>query len=207
MKAFLRAFVALVLVFAMVAFVGVFRISTRGISSRAQPGRFETVVARSLRHLAIPRSAREQKNPVERTPDVVAEGMAHFADHCAGCHANNGSGDTEIGRGLYPKPPDMRLNDTQSLSDGELFYIIENGVRFTGMPAWSTGNEEGGHGTWHLVHFIRELPHLTSEQIDQMKKLNPQSPDDIREEQEHQNVSHGEPDATKPHQSPHKHQH
>jgi mono/diheme cytochrome c family protein len=207
MKAFLRAFVALVLVFAMVAFVGVFRISTRGISSRAQPGYVETVVARSLRHLAIPRSAREQKNPVERTPDVVAEGMAHFADHCAGCHANNGSGDTEIGRGLYPKPPDMRLNDTQSLSDGELFYIIENGVRFTGMPAWSTGDEEGGHGTWHLVHFIRELPHLTSEQIDQMKKLNPQSPDDIREEQEHQNVPHSDSDATKPHQSPHKHQH
>jgi mono/diheme cytochrome c family protein len=138
---------------------------------------------------------------------VIAEGMEHYADHCATCHANNGSGDTEIGRGLYPKPPDMRLDATQSLSDGELFYIIENGVRFTGMAAWSTGNEQGGHGTWHLVHFIRELPRLTPEQIEQMKKMNPRSPDEVREELEQEKASHADADATKPHPSPHQHKH
>jgi hypothetical protein len=52
------------------------------------------------------------------------------------CHANNGSGETEIGRNLYPKAPDMRQTKTQSLSDGELYYIIRNGVPMTGMPAW-----------------------------------------------------------------------
>src|SRR5207247_5574691 len=64
--------------------------------------------------------------------------------------------------GLYPKPPDLRLPETQNLTDGELFWIIENGVRFTGMPAFSNS---GGHGgmldSWKLVHFIRHLPHLT----------------------------------------------
>ena len=207
MKALLKAFALLVLIVVALGFVGVFRIVSRGISARGQPGRVETVVARTLRHLAIPRSARELKNPVARTPEVIAEGMAHFADHCAGCHANNGSGDTEVGRGLYPKPPDMRLNETQSLTDGELFYIIENGVRFTGMPAWSTGNEEGTHGTWHLVHFIRELPRVTSEQIEQMKKMNPRSPDELREEQEQEKVPSSGSDTTKPRATPHKHQH
>jgi hypothetical protein len=61
-------------------------------------------------------------------------------------------------------------------SQRELFSIIENGVRFTGMPAWSTGTEEGRQATWHLVHFIRELPRLTPEQTEQMKTLNPRTP-------------------------------
>lgn len=117
--------------------------------------------------LTIPRNARELTNPVADSLEVVADGLAHFADHCAACHANDGSGETEIGLGMYPKPPDLRHTETQSLSDGELFYIIENGVRFTGMPAWSTGTEEGKQATWHLVRFIRKLPNLTPDQIGQ----------------------------------------
>src|SRR5690242_20254232 len=74
-------------------------ITSRGISAREQPGRIETRIARTMRHLAIPHGARELKNPVARTPDVVTEGMEHYADHCATCHANDGSGDTEMGRG------------------------------------------------------------------------------------------------------------
>ena len=207
MKTILKAVALLVLAVAIVGFLGVFWIVSRGISARGQPGRLETTVARTLRHLSIPRSARDLKNPVAKTPDVIAEGMEHYSDHCAGCHANNGSGDTEVGRGLYPKPPDMRLDATQSLSDGELFYIIENGVRFTGMPAWSTGNEEATHGTWHLVHFIRELPRLTPEQIKQMEKMNPKSPDEIPQELEQEKGQSGESGATKPRETPHQHQH
>lgn len=207
MKVVLKAFALLVIVVAVLGFVGFFWIASRGISAKAQPGRLESVVARTMRRFAIPRSARDLKNPVAKTPEVVTEGMAHFADHCATCHANNGSGDTEVGRGLYPKPPDMRLEATQSLSDGELFYIIENGVRFTGMPAWSTGHEEETHSTWHLVHFIRQLPHLTPEQIDQMKKMNPRSPDELREELEQEKAGHADSEATKPSAHQHRHQH
>ena len=89
------------------------------------------------------------------SPESVKKGLEHFADHCAMCHANDGSGAAEMGRGLYPRVPDMRLPATQSLTDGELFYIIENGVRLTGMPAWGTGTPEGEEATWHLVRFIR----------------------------------------------------
>ena len=166
-------------------------IDGRGISAKAQPGRVETAVARTMRRLAIPRDARNRQNPVPRSTAVIAEGMSHFADHCAACHANDGSGETEIGLGLYPKAPDMRLAATQSLTDGELFHIIENGVRLTGMPAWSTGHSDGEAATWHLVHFIRELPRLTGEQIDQMKGLNPRSPADIRQEIDEQRFLEG----------------
>ena len=85
--------------------------------------------------MAIARKAKSLTNPAEYSGDAIADGRAHFADHRATCHANNGSGKTPTGSGLWPKAPDMRLPETQGLSDGELFWIIENGIRFTGMPA------------------------------------------------------------------------
>src|SRR5436190_4174352 len=159
-----------------------------------------------MRHLAVPRGSRDMRNPIEKSADVIKEGMAHYADHCAACHANDGSGETELGLGLYPKPPDMRLPATQSLTDGELFYIIENGARLTGMPAWSTGHADGETSTWHLVHFIRELPRLTDEQIEEMKRLNPRSPAEIQQELQEQKFLRGGTDVPSPQQpTTHKH--
>jgi mono/diheme cytochrome c family protein len=153
-----------------------------GVSARPQPGRVEAFVARTVRNLAISGHAPDVQGAVPSSEATIAEGRAHFADHCASCHANDGSGNTEIGRGLYPRAPDMRLPATQSLSDAELFYIIENGVRFTGMPGWSTGTQAGEEASWHLVHFIRHLPRITPEEVEQMEALNPRSPEEIRQE-------------------------
>jgi len=136
----------------------------------------------------------------------------HFADHCAFCHANDGSGDTPIGNGLYPKPPDLRKPATQELSDGELFWIIENGVRFTGMPAFSNngdhdhaGGNHGGNGqdSWKLVHFIRRLKELTPEQLKEMAALNPKSPAELEEEKADERFLAGEEVA--PSAAPHHH--
>src|SRR4051812_17633242 len=99
---------------------------TAGVSARPTPGRAETLIARTVRHLAIAWHTDKALNPVPPSDAVIAEGRAHFADHCAVCHGNDGSGNTEMGRGLYPKAPDMRAAATQDLSDAELFYIIEN---------------------------------------------------------------------------------
>lgn len=130
--------------------------------------------------MAIPSSARALQNPIPASSDVIAEGMAHYADHCASCHANDGSGKTEMGQGLFPKAPDMRLAPTQELSDGELFYVIEHGIRFTGMPGWGTGTAAGEQSSWRLVHFMRHLPKLTVEELEAMKDRNPRSPQEIR---------------------------
>ncbi len=132
-----------------------------GVSARREPTAAEAFVARRLRHLAIPSNARDQPNPLPATPQTIAEGRAHFADHCATCHANDGGGDTAIGRGLYPKAPDMRRAETQSLSDGELFYIIKNGVRFTGMPAWGSDDpaSDGSELEARPLHPPSRRPH------------------------------------------------
>ena len=159
---------------------GLAYLRSSGLDTRARPGAIETRIARAARRFAIPPAVQAMSNPVPASPEALADGMAHYADHCATCHANDGGGDTEMGRGLYPKAPDMRLDATQQLSDGELFYVIEHGIRFTGMPAWGTGTKAGEESTWRLVHFLRHLPRITSAELGAMKERNPRSPVEIR---------------------------
>ena len=192
MSRFLKVVFALVLIAALGVVAGLALQLQHGFSARAEPSAVEAFVARRLRRLATPRSAREAHNPISTTLEVLSEARAHFADHCAICHANNGSGKTDIGRNLYPKAPDLRKSATQSLSDGELFYIIHNGIRFTGMPAWGGDSVEADHDSWKLVHFIRHLPDITQDDLNEMKKMNPKSRHDLEEEEETRKFLMGE---------------
>ena len=159
-----------------------YRLFTTGFSAKTEPHALEVIMARQIRHLAIPVEKRNETNPVPLTPDVLKNARAHFADHCATCHANDGSGKTPIGKNVYPKAPDLKLPDTQSLSDGELFWVIHNGIRFTAMPAWGENAPENDQDSWQLVHFIRHLPQVTQEELDEMKTLNTKTPKEIQEE-------------------------
>jgi mono/diheme cytochrome c family protein len=182
MRPVLKAFLLFVGLAVVVGAAGLWYFVNSGVSAKEQPGRIEQFLAGGVRNMAISLRAGSLTNPVEYSGEIIAEGRAHFADHCATCHANNGSGNTSMGRGMWPKPPDMRLARTQNLTDGELFWIIENGVRFTGMPAWSTGTADGETASWHLVHFIRRLPKLTPEELEEMESLNPRPPAEIRQQ-------------------------
>ena len=108
----------------------------RGFSTRTAPGAIEASLAASMRNAAFPSHYKSMRNPVTATPDVFREGMEHWADHCSPCHGNNGGGDTMYGKTMYPRPPDMRRKETQEMSDGELYYTIQNGIMLSGMPAF-----------------------------------------------------------------------
>src|SRR5262245_8076737 len=154
-----------------------------GFSTRDKPSRMEEFLAGRMRHMAVPKAVRLMKNPVALDETVLSEARDHFADHCALCHANDGRGDTQIGKSLYPPAPDMTLPGTQSLSDGEIFSIIKNGVRLTGMPAWGEDTPEDDTASWKLVHFIRHLPRISEKELRDMEALNPRSPEEFREEE------------------------
>lgn len=143
-------------------------ITNHSFSARAKPLAVEAFVARNLRHLALPPGVRGLKNPLTSTPLVIAEARDHYADHCAICHGNDGSGETMINEGLYPPAPDLRKADTQEMSDGEIFFTIKNGIRFTGMPGWGGEDEDN----WKLVLFIRHLPNLSAKELALMKEVN-----------------------------------
>ena len=104
---------------------------------------------------------------------------------------------------MYPPAPDMRNPATQALSDGELFYIIQNGIRLTGMPAWGASSHDEGD-SWKLVHFIRHLPNVTLQERKQMERLNPKSPSEWKEEEEEEMFLNGE-GKNEPQQQHHHH--
>lgn len=166
-----------ILIFGVIATLGllivVMWILPGAFSAKGKPPEWEISMARFARHLATPSQWRDAKNPVEPSPEILAEALHHFADHCATCHANDGSGKTSMGPNFYPPVPDLRSDIIQSMSDGELFYVIHFGVRFTGMPAWGDDDPEKDTESWTLVHFVRHLPKITPEEIAKMKTLNP----------------------------------
>ena len=177
--------------------------NARGFSARQQPGAIEEWFARAARSAALPADARTRANRAPNTPAALADAMAHWADHCATCHANDGSGDTEMGKRTYPRAPDMRLPATQQLTDGELFYVIENGIRHTAMPGWG-GGAAAEDESWKLVHFIRHLPELTEGEKAEMRKLNPRRLEEMKEELEDEKfLKGGEDNRDKP--TPHRH--
>ncbi len=178
---------------------------SHGFSARAKPSRIETFVARTARKMALPSNYRHLKNPLEASPENIRAGMEHFADHCAMCHANDGSGDTLLGKNMYPKPPDMRETVTQRKTDGELYYTIQNGVRLSGMPAFGEEHGTGDQHIWKLVLFIRHLPKLMPEEQKEMGRLNPKTAEEREEEKEEEDFLRGDNPPGKDSKAQHSH--
>lgn len=177
-----------------------------GFSARGEPSAMEAFIARRVRGLSMPRGARDAKNPLQASPEVLSRAMAHFADHCATCHGNDGRGKTLIGKGLYPKPVDLANAGTQQRTDGELFFVIRNGIRLTGMPAFGrdTDDEADAEG-WALVHFIRHLPGITPGELSKMKDMNPKSPMAVAREERLRKFLRGDDGQSA--EDDHKHKH
>src|SRR5258708_10929255 len=98
--------VAALLLAAAIAFFSTLRY---GFSTHDAPTGMEAFLAGRMRHWSIPAELHNRKNPLPLplTPAVLTEARAHFANHCASCHGNDGKGKTEMGQHLYPRPPDM----------------------------------------------------------------------------------------------------
>src|SRR4029077_10189557 len=162
-KALLAALVIIVVIGATVGGLLIWR----GFRASATPAAWEAGLASTGRNLAIPRHERGQKIPLGATPEVMQQGRTLFLTQCATCHGIDGSGKTAVGLNLYPRVPDLRAAATQDLSDGEIHYIIENGVQLTGMPAWGNPHGESTGNSWKLVLYLRSLRPLDKQEKSQ----------------------------------------
>lgn len=196
-----KSIAGLVVLVALAA--GSFLFVRRGFSTRNDPSPPEAWIAGNLREWSIPGNYKDMRNPVDCSAAVLTEAKAHWADHCATCHANDGTGDSMLGKTMYPRPPDMRQAATQNQSDGELYYTIKNGVRLSGMPAFGKPGDNDAD-SWKLICFVRHLPKLTPEEVDEMKKLNPKTPEDLEEERQEAEFLNG---GAAPAPQPHRHNH
>ena len=192
-----------VLLAALAPWIMIASVARSGLSARVKPSGWEIWAATRSRSFAMPAEEKMQKNPFSANESLFKEAREHFADHCASCHGNDGSGHTALGMGLSPQAPDMRLLATQSKSDGELYSIIHNGIRFSGMPAW--GAEGKDDDSWKLVLFIRHLPQLTADEVKDMEKYNPKSESERAEEQEEEDFLNGKSDGSSNRQHLHQH--
>ena len=146
--------------------VGAYRAVVPGLSvARQSPSAIEVAVATWLLHHTVPESALQAHSMLGPRPDPadVAAGARLFRQKCEVCHAYDGGGKTEIGSGQYPRPPTLKSLDVTAMPDGEMFYHIQNGIRNTGMPAWSLPDRQ----IWQLVAHIRSLPAVAALSPDQ----------------------------------------
>jgi mono/diheme cytochrome c family protein len=127
-------------------------------TAHKRPSRAETTLANTAKDVVIPIEAGMKKNPLPETDEVSSQGRQVFLASCALCHGADGRGETPIGLNMYPPAMDMTSPHVQHWSDAELFWIIENGVRLTGMPSWQSSISEDD--TWKLARFIHNLPRL-----------------------------------------------
>ncbi len=127
------------------------------LSALPEPGRTETFLATKAKHYLVSRSSREGIPPAPADRQAaIKEGDRLFGTECAACHGLSGHSPTDAGRWMYPRTADLTSRDVQSYSDQEVFWIIKNGIRLSGMPAF--GKVESDEHVWDLVLYVRALP-------------------------------------------------
>jgi predicted CXXCH cytochrome family protein len=127
-------------------------------SARNDPPAAEVAIATWLLQASVPAADKARVNPLGHDAADLAAGQDLFRQKCEICHAYDGSGKTEIGAGQYPRPTVLRSMNVMAMTDGEIFYHIRNGIRNTGMPAWSMPDER----IWQLVAYLRNLPSVAA---------------------------------------------
>ncbi len=126
------------------------------LSALETPGSFETYAATKAKRWIVGKSARSPLPPAPPNDSFsLASGRMLFGGRCAQCHGEDGRTATEVGRWMHPRTPDLGSLAVQEWSDAELFWIIKNGVRLTGMPGF--GKIHGDDQIWHLVRYVRSL--------------------------------------------------
>jgi mono/diheme cytochrome c family protein len=136
-------------------------------SARSDPSKIESVLAPWALDRSLDRHAPTAKNPFAKNASVLAAGLAHYRENCLVCHGVPEVPPGELAAGLNPPPPSLLSDDVQSLPDSRMFWIVQNGIRMTGMPAF--GPTHSDEEIWKIVTFVKHLPELTDAETSALK--------------------------------------
>jgi len=155
------ALITLVVVCALVIAGTLLAISQFKLSALPEPGHMETYLVTRAKHALVRRNSREAIAPAPSNLKASIEtGDKLFGTECAACHGLDGHTPTDAGRWMYPRAADLTSRDAQLYSDRELFWIVKNGIRLSGMPAF--GKVETDEHIWNLAQFVRTLRDSTN---------------------------------------------
>jgi mono/diheme cytochrome c family protein len=156
-------------------------------SALRKPGHMENKLAGYVTSNWIHRNAVTQPNPLPPTPENLKTGQSDYEEHCAECHGLEGDGENRFDADFYPPVPKL-TGGTQKWPDGEIYFVIANGISLTGMPGF--GKNHAPKEIWGMVLWVRHLAQLsppekaaieshaqmTTEQHDKMmKEADPES--------------------------------
>jgi mono/diheme cytochrome c family protein len=164
----MRVFLGILLGFLIiaVALVAIAATGSYNVSAVKGPSKLEKSVALFATQKSIEKRAPSRKNPFSG-PEALRSGLAHFKENCVTCHGAPGVTESEIGMGLNPPAPDLTLPLVQNMTDGQIYWVVANGIRMTGMPAFSLTHSE--EEIWKMVAFVRHLPEITTEEQNTLK--------------------------------------
>jgi mono/diheme cytochrome c family protein len=127
-------------------------------------------LAPELRDRAIARQARSIRAvPGKPGAESIARGLVEYRESCMPCHGAPDGSAAEFSQGLNPGPPPLEIEKVQKRPEAELFWIVKNGIRMTGMPAFGLNHSDEEIGD--IVRFLRHLPKLTDEEKAQLQKM------------------------------------
>ena len=152
------------------------------VAASIPPGALEKKLAGLARDRSVTRRAPRATNPVGKDMGAVKAGGEHYKEMCVACHGAPGVDPSEIGEGLNPPAPDLTLERVQRRSDGELYWIVQNGIRMSGMPAFGATHKE--RQVWEIVAFLRHLPELTPEERKALTEANRENEEKEEKERE-----------------------
>ncbi|MGH9394142.1 MAG: c-type cytochrome [Terriglobales bacterium] len=138
-------------------------------SAHSKPSAIETKLANAAKDVVIPLEAERAANPTPNTDLTLAQGRQVFIAHCAMCHSTDGKSQNQLGLAMYPPAMDLTSPHVQNWKDQELYWIIQNGIRLTGMPSWQ--GIVSPDVTWKLARYIHALPQLTPLKLAQLDAL------------------------------------
>jgi mono/diheme cytochrome c family protein len=141
---------------AVLLIVGLVALELVSLSALEEPGAVETYLATKAKRFLIGRAASDAIPPEpEISPAGLAIGQGQFIALCSSCHGFDGRTPSDIGQRMYPRVVDLGSVQVQQYADEELFWIIRNGIRLTGMPG--LGDTQSEETIWRIAQFVRTL--------------------------------------------------
>lgn len=155
----------LLLIIAVVAFVysGIFNVSAQW----EDPAVLRWLLV-STREASVEARAKNIIAPATGGEKQIENGFRSYREMCAICHTPPGGKDSPIKLGLNPSPPDLTKEADHKMTDAQLFWVIKNGVRMTGMPAWGVTHDDAE--IWDIVAFVKALPEMDAVEYQRLNK-------------------------------------
>jgi len=157
----LRGFIAGIIFTVVATAIAAYAIIRTGLlpaNADEHPPRFEEWAAKTSLHATLRRSAPRVQNPLAATDENLTAGIKLYAQNCAVCHGDSNAGPTKVAKGLYQDPPQLAKEGVEDDPDGVIYWKLDHGIRWTGMPSF--GKTLSDKQLWQLTLFLKKMDHL-----------------------------------------------